>query len=114
MTTKRYDLIIGRDLMADIGLDVLASNQTITWDDAAIPWRNIDSTTNDALFYDDNVMKPQEKDLKRLNNILDAKYQKADLDVSVEALEHLSSTEKIKLLMVLRKHKKIFDGSLGR
>ena len=29
--------------MTDVGLNVLASNQTLTWDDAAIPWRNIDS-----------------------------------------------------------------------
>ena len=47
MATYRYDLIIGRDLMSEIGLDVLASNQTLTWNDAIIPWRNMDSKTTD-------------------------------------------------------------------
>ena len=74
MATHRYDLIIGRDLMSEIGLDVLASNQTLTWDDAIIPWRNMDSKTTDAFFYDGKQMKPQEKELKKLKNILDAKY----------------------------------------
>ena len=114
LASRRYDLIIGRDLMADIGLNVLANNQTISWDDAAIPWRDIDSTTTDAFFYDGKEMKPHEKDLKRLNNILDAKYKKSDLDTSVETMEHLSFKEKKKLLNLLKKYQTLFDGTLGQ
>lgn len=103
MTSKRYDLIIGRNFMADIGLDVLASNQTITWDDAAIPWMNIDNTTKDACFYDGKAMKSQEKYLKSLNNILEAKYQRADLETIVAAMTYLSVKQKKKLLKLLKK-----------
>ena len=37
MAANRYNLIIGHDLMSETGLDVLASNQTLNWDDAVIP-----------------------------------------------------------------------------
>ena len=52
--------------------------------------------------------------MKRLHNILDAKYQKADLDTSVEAMEHLSNKEKNKFLKLLKKHETLFNGTLGR
>jgi hypothetical protein len=34
---KNYDMIIGRDLITSIQLDVKGSNMSIQWDDAAIP-----------------------------------------------------------------------------
>ena len=86
MASQCYDVIIGRDLMRELGLDVIASQSTIIWEDATIPWRDIDSKTTDVFFYDGDKMKPQEKELKKLNNILDAKYQKADLDEEVDKM----------------------------
>ena len=59
-------------------------------------------------------MKSQQKDLKKLNNILDAKYQKADLDQEVDNMDHLSKGEKKKLLKLLKKYKRLFDGTLGK
>ena len=43
---KNYDMIIGRDLMTSLQLDVKGSDLSIKWDDAAIPWCNIASTVN--------------------------------------------------------------------
>ena len=43
-----YDMIIGRDLIRYLGIDIHGADMTIQWDDAAIPWRGIDSTTNDV------------------------------------------------------------------
>ena len=43
-----YDMIIGRDLIRSLGIDTHGADMTIHWDDAAIPWRDIDSTTNDV------------------------------------------------------------------
>ena len=40
----RYDMIIGRDLIKSLGIDIHGGDRTIHWDDAAIPWRDIDST----------------------------------------------------------------------
>ena len=39
-------------------------------------------------------MKPQKKELKILNDILDKKYQKTDLQSNVSQMEHLNKHEK--------------------
>ena len=109
MTSNRYDVIIGRDLMVDIGLNVNISTEQIVWNDAAIPWRDIDNNITVSFFYE-----PQEKDMQRINNILDAKYQKANLDTSVKEIDHLSFKEKKQLLKLLRKYEHLFDGTLGK
>ena len=41
-------MIIGRDLISSIDIDIHVSDMTIHWEDAAIPWRDIYSATNDA------------------------------------------------------------------
>lgn len=61
MRSNRYDLIIGRDLMVDIGLDVMASKKSIQWDDAVIPWRDMENTTTDAFFSDNQEGISQKK-----------------------------------------------------
>ena len=49
---KNYHIIIGRDLVTSLQLDVKGSDLSIKWDDAAIPWRNIDSTVDDIYLAD--------------------------------------------------------------
>ena len=41
-------MIIGRDLIRSLCIDIHGADMTIHWDDAAIPWSDIDSTTNDV------------------------------------------------------------------
>ena len=41
-------MIIGRDLIISLGIDIHSADMTIHWDNAAIPWRNIDFTKNDV------------------------------------------------------------------
>ena len=41
-------MIIGRDLISSLGIDIHGTGVIIHWDDAIIPWRAIDSTTNDV------------------------------------------------------------------
>ncbi len=50
---KRYDMIIGRDLIKSLGLEIKGNDLSIKWDDAAIPWRDMDSTIEDAYFAED-------------------------------------------------------------
>ena len=50
----------------------------IHWEDAAIPWHDIDSTTNDV-FALSKYNTPFNSETKRMKRILDAKYSKADL-----------------------------------
>jgi hypothetical protein len=51
---------------------------------------------------------------KRANQILDAKYNKADLKSTVkESCKHLSANQKKNLLQLLMKYELVFDGTLG-
>jgi hypothetical protein len=51
---------------------------------------------------------------KRIMRILDAKYQKADLQSIVrDNRKHLSADQPKKLLQLLKKYESLFDGTLG-
>jgi transposase InsO family protein len=111
---KNYDMIIGRDLITSLQLDVKGSDMSIKWDDAAIPWRNIDSTVEDIYLAEDTKSyHPVEQEMNRMNEILDAKYSKADLNEVAQSADHLTTSEQQKLLALLRKYEDLFDGTLG-
>ena len=48
LNINRYDMIIGRDLIRSLGIDIHGADITIHLDNASIPWLNIYSTTNDV------------------------------------------------------------------
>ena len=51
---------------------------------------------------------------KRVTQILDTKYQKADLQSIVkDKCKHLTADQQKKLLQLLTKYKSLFDGTLG-
>ena len=41
-------MIISCDLIISLGIDINGADMNTHWDNAVIPWRNIDSTTNDV------------------------------------------------------------------
>ena len=51
LNIDRYDMIIGRDLIRYLGIDIHGAEMTIHWDDATIPWRDIDYTKKMYLRY---------------------------------------------------------------
>ena len=71
-------MIIGRDLIRFLVIDIHGVDMTIHWDNAAIPWRDIDSTTN-YVFELSQHNAPFNSETKRMKRILDAKYSKADI-----------------------------------
>jgi hypothetical protein len=61
-------------------------------------------------------MEPQssQEATKCVTQILDAKYQKADLHAIVrDNCKHLSADQQKKLLQLLKKYELLFDGTLG-
>ena len=85
---------------------------TIHWDNSAIPWRDIDSTTNDA-FVLLQYNAPFNSENKRMKRILDAKYTKANLKTIVESSTHIVLQERNELYTQLNKYAFLFDGNLG-
>ena len=66
-------MIIGRDLIISLGIDIHGADMTIHWYDAAIPWRNIDSTTNNV-FALMQYNAPFNSETKQTKHIIYAKY----------------------------------------
>ena len=85
---------------------------TIHWDDAAILWRDIDSTKNDV-FALSHHNAPFNSETKRMKRILDAKYSKADIKTITESSTHLDNQGRNELYTLLNKYECLFRGNLG-
>ena len=85
---------------------------TIHWDDAAIPWRNIYSTTNNVFALSQHST-PFNSETKRMKRILDAKYSKADIRIIAESSTRLNFQERNELYTLLNKYECLFHGNIG-
>jgi hypothetical protein len=96
--------------------------RTITIDDILLPMRNINnlqlkSSISRAFKFNSTFAQEPESTsntTKRVVEILDTKYDKADLPSIVKNnCVHLSMPHRNLLLALLLKYKKLFDGTLG-
>ena len=81
-------MIFGRDLIRSLGIDIHGVEMTIHWDDAAIPWCDIDSTAKDVFALSQHNA-PFNTETKIMKRILDAKYSKADIKTIAKISTHL-------------------------
>ena len=107
----RYDMIIGQDLMNELGIDILYSKRTVEWDGMTIPLKEIDAKVETAYYIRDSFQLDESEAIKK---ILDAKYEAADLKDVVKDQDHLKEEEQQKLLTLLQKYEILFDGTLGK
>ena len=111
LETIQYDMIIGNDLLEALKVDIKYSTMTIEWDGAEIPMRSKD-TTIEELYLISNTPCLQEA-AERIKQILDAKYEPANLNEIVKECIHLTPNEQSQLKSLLTKYESLFDGSLG-
>ena len=71
-------MIIGRDLIRSLGIDINVADMPIHCDDATISWRDIYSTTKDV-FALSQYNTPFNSEARGMKRILDDKYYKTDL-----------------------------------
>jgi hypothetical protein len=117
----QYDIILGVKTMKEYGIILDFKDKMIMVDKVKLPMRNINhlqgSSTIRALKLNHSLaMEPQRTQdaTKCVTQILDAKYQKADLQSIVkDKCKHLSADQQKKLLQLLKKYKLLFDGTLG-
>ena len=93
LNIDRYDMIIGHDIFRSLGIDIHGGNMTIHWDNAAIAWRDIDSTAKDVFALSQHNA-PFNAETKRMKRILDAKYSKANIKTIAESSTHLDPQER--------------------
>ena len=108
---SNYDLIIGGDLMTELGIKIDYKEQCVTWDDVNVPMKSRDATFENSFHLEDNGIAKDATE--RMSKILDAKYEQADLEKIVDECVHLDEEERSALLSLLKKHESLFDGTLG-
>lgn len=110
-TLGNYDMILGRDFLRDMKINLKFDDETIQWDHVSILFKDIDGTILDSY----HVQEPNliATETQRLQSILDAKYEPANLNEIVEEAKHLNTEEQQMLFDLLDKYKDLFDSTLG-
>ena len=115
--TALYDMILGMDLLTEIGLFVNTEDKTVCWEGAAVPLKERgelqDAHVTEQLYHmaqEPNILKDAEE---RQARILESDYSKVDIDDFVDELQHLSRDEQRKLKKCLNEYKQLFGGGLG-
>ena len=105
-------MIIGTNLMSELGLKLhFQEDACVEWEDASMPFKDRDATFETAFYVEDIGSVRESTD--RIKRILDATYEKADLEKITSECQHLNIEERESLLTPLTKYESLFDGSLG-
>ena len=112
-----YDIIIGRDLLAELGINFLFDKRVMVWDNSSVLMkshdylseRKLDDFEKEIQFMHD----PDTTDIERIQRILDVKYAPADLEAEVNKSEDMTKSQKEEMLQLLYKYEDLFDGKLG-
>ena len=107
-----YDMIIGQDLLSELRIDVLFSSNKVLWDFKDTPFKSVHATEKVDYHVVDSPCI--EEATERIKQILDAKYEKADVNEVAKQSTHLTPEQQRKLASVLKKHESLFDGTLGK
>ena len=107
-----YDIIIGRDLLRELGIVLDFNRETIIWGDGEVPMKPRDATAETHFFVDEPDGLLEEAD--RMSKILDAKYSKADLKQVASDTKGLNTEQAEKLEALLRRYETLFDGRRRR
>ena len=106
-----YDMIIGRDLLQFLGIDIKFSTRTVEWEGAEMPFKDTAVDALSCYHMDDPQIVVDANE--RLKKILDAKYEAADLREICREQTELTPEEQDQLHDMLNKHRPVFDGTLG-
>ena len=117
----QYDLILGTEATKELGIVLDFKAKVISVDEITLPMRNINHLQGhsilQALKLNNSLAKEPistQDATKRAVRILDAKYNKADLQSSVNNnCKHLSADQQNKLLQLLIKYESLLDCTSG-
>ena len=104
-------MIIGRELIRSLGFDSHGTDMTIHWEDSAILWRDMDSTTKNVFALSQHNT-PFNSETKRRKHILDVKYSKSDIKTIAESSTHLDLKEINELYTLLKNYECLFHGNI--
>ena len=112
------------DMAEEMGIDLKYSDRTIMWDGVAVKMHEYSGNDDPrglkqkdiyAMLSQDAEPTSTEELTQRMVRILDAKYEKADLDEMCAREKHLTAAEqRADLKALLTKYEHLFDGTLGK
>ena len=113
-----YDIILGRDLLNELGIVIDFANFTIKWFDRIVsmkPPNHFHLHTNWAMVFDRNVVNLYDDDdpIADESFIMDAKYEATSPHEVAEKQTHLSEHQRRQLEQALADTVALFDGNLG-
>lgn len=114
---QAYDVIIGNDLLWNLGINILFREEEIQWENDKIPLKTIGAVRDKEvceMLYSMHTDSPllQEAE-ERQNKMLDCNYSKVDIDAMVSELD-IDDNNKTKLRRTLKRFEKgLFGGGLG-
>ncbi len=94
-----YDIILGKDFMQELRIDILNSSLTLRWDGIEIPMRNFgdlrkrEDAENAYYLHRDEQTDSTIEMQSRATRILDAQYEKANLEQLCKKQTHLTAVE---------------------
>jgi len=111
-SADKYDVILGRDLLQAIGMDIHYSTNQFVWDNISINMVPSGYWTKDKI---SSVAKTwnQREEIK-LTEILPAAYQPTDVSTIAKQQTHLTSEEQSQLNNVLLDFQDLFLGQCGK
>jgi RNase H-like domain found in reverse transcriptase/Reverse transcriptase (RNA-dependent DNA polymerase)/Integrase zinc binding domain/Retroviral aspartyl protease len=108
----KYDIIIGRDLLQDLGIILNFKDKTIQWEHGSVPMPSNYSASHDIVNIDSESQSIIDA-TNRVKKIIEAKCEKANLPEIVCSCTQLGKLEQQQLLQLLDRHQSLFDGTLG-
>ena len=110
-TTMNYDIIIGRDILEELGIVINFKWKQITWDEVSVPMRSMNTVEHEGYFIHESGLIADT--IARTKRILDAHYEAADIDQIISTCHNLNDAQKQQLKALLEEFKELFDGTLG-
>ena len=129
--SPRYDMIIGRDLMRELGIKLDFGNDVIEYQNLTLPFTDIDELDlrdmmdevhhatrgfTEEVQYATGINEPVSaaEAVDRVSKILDAKYAPVSTQQILDNSPHLTEEQKRTLRPILDRHATLFDGTLGK
>lgn len=92
-TDHIYDIILDTDLLQTLGIGMKFNTKTIEWDEADIPMRYPDIKYQESYLMSSSKGKIVLEVSNRIKQILEAKYEKANLTNIVQPCTNLNESE---------------------
>jgi hypothetical protein len=114
--SNTYDMIMGQDLLGELGIILNFNDHTVTWDTDTIPIKDRGTlNTQDGfleVYLASNEPQSHVNKFSRSTKILDAKYKPDILEDAAQTCENLYSEEQHQMVKLLQKYEHLFDGTL--